>query len=272
MRVRRGRRGRRCSRSPACQTAVEAGGASGRAAQEGALGKWPFSSLSDGCRAGQQSRRQRASGRHSRRQRAQGSTVGGGIREVLTAGVSEAGWYWVVYVDAGRQRALLASALVLSSSGRQAHQPAPQSHMPITPACPPASQARECSASASSPGAHKGTCPHQLLGPSGSQVTVWGGFGPDHTVPSTPRPLTGTYSYLLTHLRALKLRPCCRPLLWVKHMNSPCISERGNCLQTWPGPLCHLPRTLHEGRRGAGGGGVRDFISWPGPWVLGFRV
>jgi hypothetical protein len=31
-------------------------------------------------------------------------------------------------------------------------------------------------------------------------VTVWGGFGPDHTVPSTPRPLTGTYSYLLTYL------------------------------------------------------------------------
>ena len=29
---------------------------------------------------------------------------------------------------------------------------------------------------------------------------VWGGFGPDHTVPSTPRPLTGTYNYLLTYL------------------------------------------------------------------------
>ena len=28
---------------------------------------------------------------------------------------------------------------------------------------------------------------------------MWGGFdGPDHTVPSTPRPLIGTYSYLLT--------------------------------------------------------------------------
>ena len=35
-----------------------------------------------------------------------------------------------------------------------------------------------------------------------SMVTVRGAFGPDHTiywhtVPSTPRPLTGTYSYLL---------------------------------------------------------------------------
>ena len=29
-------------------------------------------------------------------------------------------------------------------------------------------------------------------------VTVWRGLGPDHTAPSTPCPLTGTYSYLLT--------------------------------------------------------------------------
>ena len=32
-----------------------------------------------------------------------------------------------------------------------------------------------------------------------------GGFGPDHTVPSIPRPLTGTYSYLLTKLFAYPL-------------------------------------------------------------------
>ena len=31
-------------------------------------------------------------------------------------------------------------------------------------------------------------------------LQVWGGFGPDHTVPSTTRPLTGTYSYLLAYL------------------------------------------------------------------------
>ena len=33
-----------------------------------------------------------------------------------------------------------------------------------------------------------------------SMVTVWGGFGSDYSVPSTPRPLIGTYSYLLTYL------------------------------------------------------------------------
>ena len=31
-------------------------------------------------------------------------------------------------------------------------------------------------------------------------ATVWGGFGPDHTFPSAPHPLAGTYSCLLTYL------------------------------------------------------------------------
>ena len=35
-------------------------------------------------------------------------------------------------------------------------------------------------------------------------VTVWVGLGPDHYFPSTPRPLTGTYSYLLTVLSRIK--------------------------------------------------------------------
>ena len=50
---------------------------------------------------------------------------------------------------------------------------------------------------------HRSPFPYQLpaLGISSLVVTVWGGFGPDHTaVPSTPRPLTGTYSYLLTYI------------------------------------------------------------------------
>ena len=34
----------------------------------------------------------------------------------------------------------------------------------------------------------------------GPMVAVWGGFGPDHTVPSTLRPLTGTYSYILPYV------------------------------------------------------------------------
>ena len=40
-------------------------------------------------------------------------------------------------------------------------------------------------------------------------VTVWGGFGPDHTVPSTSRPLTGTYSFLLTYLLTYGAVPAC---------------------------------------------------------------
>ena len=61
-------------------------------------------------------------------------------------------------------------------------------------------------------GAHWGSCTvSRGAGPGGGpsageyagrRVTVWGGFGPDHAVPSTPRPLTGTYSYLLTYLQA----------------------------------------------------------------------
>ena len=67
------------------------------------------------------------------------------------------------------------------------------------------------------------------------------------TLPSGPRALSFTVP---------RAPPCRRPLQRLKHRNSPCISERGNYPQTWLGPLCHLPRTLHEGRRGQGKEGL----------------
>ena len=58
-----------------------------------------------------------------------------------------------------------------------------------------------------------------------NMVTVWGGFGPDRTVPSTPHPLTGTYSYLLAYLlaylqHAIVMRPAITALF---HSVPPCF-------------------------------------------------
>ena len=133
----------------------------------------PFSSLSDGCRAGQ----------HSERGHQGSSDCGCGN------------------ALAGRQ-CPLASTLILSSSGRQAHNPAPQPHRSKNAPHLP----------------HPQACTRDLA--------------LSFTVPRAP--------------------PCRRPLQRLKHRNSPCISEHGNYPQTWLGPLCHLPRTLHEGRRGQG--------------------
>ena len=58
-------------------------------------------------------------------------------------------------------------------------------------------------------------------------------FGPDHTVPSTPRPLTGTYSYLRTYLLTPALP------LPVPHPSDRCIPafEPGNNI----GGACGAP-------------------------------
>ena len=55
-----------------------------------------------------------------------------------------------------------------------------------------------------------------------AMVTVWGGFGPDHAVPSTLRPLTGTYILLLTYLQFLKSFIILDCVAWLHHQ-APCL-------------------------------------------------